>query len=178
MRTHNAVSSAQAHNPVSTANFHGHPLHPMLVTLPIGFWIATLLADLGYWKFHVDGWATAAMWLLGAGIVGGVVAAIAGYIDFRGDERIRALDAAQLHATGNVIAILVALFSFAWRYNNGAAGVLPTGLILSFAVVGIIMFTGWKGGEMVYHHRVAVADEPRPAQQTEAMPGQSSWIRR
>ena len=47
-----------------------------------------------------------------------------------------------------------------WRYNNGPAGVLPTGLILSLIVVALIMYTGWKGGEMVFRHRVAVADEP------------------
>ena len=147
-------------NPKSSASYQGHPIHPMLVTLPIGFWIATLLADAGYWWFRTDIWPIAAMWLLGAGIVGGVVAAIAGYIDFSGDERIRALEAAGQHAFGNVIAILVAIFSFAWRYNNGAAGVLPTGLILSLIVVALIMYTGWKGGEMVFRHRVAVADEP------------------
>ena len=149
-------------NPKSSANYQGHPFHPMLVTLPIGFWIATLLADLGYWWFRVDGWTIAALWLLGAGIVGGVLAAIAGYIDFSGDERIRSLEAARQHAFGNVVAILVATFNFAWRYNNGAAGVIPTGLILSLIVVGLIMFTGWKGGEMVFRHRVAVSDEPGP----------------
>jgi uncharacterized membrane protein len=151
---------AQTRNPVSSANIAGHPMHPMLITLPIGFWVATLLADIGFWWTHAEGWATAALWLLGIAIIAAALAAIAGLIDFLGDERIRALSDAWQHAIGNVIAVLVSLFSFYWRYRYGAAGVLPTGLVLSLIVVGIILFTGWKGGELVFRHRVAVYDEP------------------
>lgn len=152
----------QTRNPVSTANLAGHPVHPMLVTLPIAFWVATLLADLGFWWTGAAGWTTAAMWLLGTALVTAALAAIAGLIDFLGDERIRALSDAWQHAIGNVLAVLVSLFSFYWRYRYGAAGVLPVGLVLSLIVVGIILFTGWKGGELVFRHRVAVYDEPRP----------------
>jgi len=148
-------------NPVSSASIGGHPIHPILITLPIGFWVATLLADIGFWWTATDGWATAALWLLGAAIVAAALAAVAGLIDFLGDERIRALGEAWLHAIGNVLAVLVSLFSFYWRYNHGAAGVLPVGMISSFIVVGIILFTGWKGGEMVFRRRVAVQDEPK-----------------
>jgi len=148
-------------NPVSSASIGGHPIHPILITLPIGFWVATLLADIGFWWTATDGWATAALWLLGAAIVAAALAAVAGLIDFLGDERIRALGEAWLHAIGNVLAVLVSLFSFYWRYNHGAAGVLPVGMISSFIVVGIIVFTGWKGGEMVFRRRVAVQDEPK-----------------
>ncbi|WP_036017593.1 DUF2231 domain-containing protein [Bradyrhizobium sp. WSM1743] len=149
-------------NPASTANLMGHPLHPILITLPIGFWVATFLADLGYWWRATDGWATAAMWLLGAAIVAAALAATAGLIDFIGDARIRNLSEAWQHAIGNVIAVLISLFSFYWRYRHGGPGVLPVGLILSLVVVLILLFTGWKGGEMVFRHRVAVYDEPRP----------------
>lgn len=152
---------ADTRNPVSSANLMGHPLHPILVTLPIGLWVATLLADLGFWWTRADGWAAAGLWLLGAAIIAAAAAAIAGLIDFMGDERIRALSDAWQHAIGNVAAVLLSLFSFYWRYQYGAAGVLPTGLILSLLIAGIILFTGWKGGEMVFRHRVAVYDEPR-----------------
>jgi uncharacterized membrane protein len=60
-----------------------------------------------------------------------------------------------------VIAVLISLFSFYWRYRHGAAGVVPTGLVMSGIVVCILVFTGWKGGELVFRHRVAVYDEPR-----------------
>jgi uncharacterized membrane protein len=146
-------------NPISSANIGGHPIHPILITLPIGFWVATFLADLGFWWTRAEGWATAAMWLLGVAVVTAALAAIAGLMDFIGDARIRALNEAWHHATGNVLAVLISLFSFYWRYSHGVAGVLPVGLVSSLLVVGIILFTGWKGGEMVFRHGVAVRDE-------------------
>jgi len=36
---------------------------------------------------------------------------------------------------------------------------VPTGLILSVVAVGIMLFTGWKGWQMVYRHHVGVSDE-------------------
>jgi uncharacterized membrane protein len=107
-------------------------------------------------------WATAALWLLGAAIIAAALAAAAGLIDFIGDARIRNLSDAWQHAIGNVLAVLLSIFNFFWRFENGSAGVLPVGLIISFVVIGIILFTGWKGGELVFRHRVAVYDEPRP----------------
>jgi uncharacterized membrane protein len=93
-------------------------------------------------------------------LIAAALAATTGLIDFIGDERMRALSDGWQHAIGNVIAVLISLFSFYWRYRHGAAGVLPTGLVLSLIVVAIVLFTGWKGGEMVFRHRVAVYDEP------------------
>jgi len=148
-------------NPVSSANFMGHPLHPILITLPIGLFIGTFLCDLVFWWTANTAFATAGIWILGAGLVGAALAAVAGVIDFLGDPRIRALGDAWQHAIGNVIMVLVQLFNFYWRYRYGASGVLPLGLILSLVAVCIMLFTGWKGGELVFRHRVAVYDEPR-----------------
>ena len=149
-------------NPVSSANLMGHPLHPILITLPIGFFIATFLFDLVFWQTGNQAFATGALWLLGAGLIGAALAAITGLIDFLGDRRIRDLSDAWHHAIGNVILVLVQLFSFYQRYRYGASAVVPLGLVLSLVAVGIMAFTGWKGGEMVFRHRVAVYDEPRP----------------
>jgi uncharacterized membrane protein len=151
----------QTRNPVSSANVLGHPMHPILITLPIGFFAATFLFDLVFWQTGNQAFATGALWLLGAGLVGAVLAALTGVTDFFGDGRIRALSDAWQHAIGNVILVLVQLFSFYQRYRYGASAVVPMGLSLSLAAVVIMLFTGWKGGEMVFRHRVAVYDEPR-----------------
>lgn len=155
------MPAMQTRNPVSSANIMGHPMHPILITLPIGLFVAVLLFDLIFWWTGAEMWATGAFWLLGAGLIAAALAAVTGLIDFLGDRRIRALGDAWQHAIGNVIMVLVQLFSFYWRYRYGTAAVVPLGLILSLVAVCILLFTGWKGGEMVFRHRVAVYDEPR-----------------
>ena len=100
-------------------------------------------------------------WLLGAGLVAAAMAATAGLIDFLGDSRIRGISDAWQHAIGNVSMVLVSLANFYWRYRYGTAAVIPAGLIMSAVVVCMLLFTGWKGGELVFPHRVAVYDEPK-----------------
>ncbi len=156
------MAAMQTRNPVSSANIVGHPMHPILITLPIGFFVAVLLFDLIFWQTGTEMWARGALWLLGAGLIAAALAAVTGLIDFLGDRRIRALGDAWQHAIGNVIMVLIQLFSFYWRYRYGTSAVVPLGLILSLVAVCILLFTGWKGGEMVFRHRVAVYDEPRP----------------
>src|SRR5262245_19020978 len=124
-------------NPVSTANIFGHPIHPMLIPFPIALFVATLLADVAFWQTGNSIWVTAAIWLLGAGLVMAALAALAGVTDFLGDARIRDIPAAWQHAIGNVVAVLVSLFNFYWHYSRGAEAVLPTGLVCSLIVLGV-----------------------------------------
>ena len=72
----------------ATAAIAGHPLHPLLVTLPIGFLIGAFLSDIAFYSTGDAFWARASAWLIGAGLVTGVLAAIAGLVDFLGSERI------------------------------------------------------------------------------------------
>jgi uncharacterized membrane protein len=147
-------------NPKSTAQIMGHPIHPMLIPFPIAFLVATLVCDLVFWRTGNPGWATASLYLLGAALVMAALAAIAGFTDFIGDARIRNLNAVWHHMIGNLVAVLIALWNFWRRYSATDAGsaVLPTGLILSLIVVLILLYTGWRGWEMVYRDRVAVAE--------------------
>jgi uncharacterized membrane protein len=134
----------------------------MLIPFPIAFFVSTFVADLIFWRTGNAGWVTASLWLLGAGLVMAALAALVGLIDVLGEPRIRALNDAWYHAGGNVVAVLVELFNWFLRYSSGAEAVLPTGLILSLIVVGILLFTGWKGWGMVYRYRVGIADEEGP----------------
>lgn len=148
-------------NPESTAQIAGHPIHPMLVPFPIAFFVATLGCDLAYWWTGNPSWTTAALWLLGAGIVTAVFAALTGVLDFAGDKRIRDISDAWHHAIGNVIAVTLAIASWIWRYTHDASAVVPVGLTLSVVIALLLLFTGWKGGELVFRHRVAVQDADR-----------------
>jgi uncharacterized membrane protein len=97
-------------------------------------------------------------------------AAIAGFTDFFGNARIRSIHDAWQHMIGNVTVVVLSLVSLVVRLIAGATGgVLPWGLVLSLIVVLLLLFTGWKGGELVYHHRVGV----HPAAAGETAPTES-----
>jgi uncharacterized membrane protein len=144
--------------PKSTAQIAGHPIHPMLIPFPITCFVLTLISDFAFWKTSNVFWASASLWLLGVGLIMAALAAITGLIDVLGDVQIRNLSDGWLHAGGNVVAVIIELYNWYSRYDQGTAAIIPTGLILSFVVVLILLLTGWKGWEMVYRHRVGVTD--------------------
>jgi uncharacterized membrane protein len=146
-------------NPQATVRIAGHPLHPMLVPFPIAFFVGTLAADIVYLGNADPFWFRASVWLVGAGVVMALVAALAGFTDLMGDPRIRALKIAWVHFLGNLIVVLIEAFNWHFRCHRGVDAVRPTGLILSIVAVLILLVTGWLGWEMVYRRRVAVADE-------------------
>ena len=148
-------------NPKSTAQIAGHPLHPMLIPFPVAFLVATFVCDLVFWRTGNAAISTAALYLLGAALVMAALAALAGLTDFLGDHRIRDLSAAWHHMIGNVIAVVLSLWNWHRRYDLGDAAVVPVGLLISLVVVLILLYTGWRGWEMVYRHRVAIADQQR-----------------
>lgn len=146
-------------NPKSTAAIAGHPIHPMLIPFPIACFVLAFVSDLAFWRTASEFWANASLWLLGIGIIMAALAAVIGLIDVFGDDQIRGLNDVWLHAGGNILAVVIELYNWYSRDQHGSAAVVPTGLILSLVVVAILLFTGWKGWEMVYRHRVGAADQ-------------------
>ena len=61
-----------------------------------------------------------------------------------------------------MIAVLLSLWNFWQRYQNGVTAAYPTALWISLVVVLLLLFNGWMGWELVYKHRVGVADEAAP----------------
>jgi uncharacterized membrane protein len=153
-----AEKSVREGNPQSTAQIAGHPLHPMLIPFPVAFLVATLVCDVLFWDTGNTAWSTASLYLLGAALVMAALAALAGLTDFLGDQRIRDLSAAWHHMLGNVVVVLLSLWNWYRRYEAGDIAVLPTGLVISLVVVLLLLYTGWRGWEMVYRHRVAVSE--------------------
>jgi uncharacterized membrane protein len=144
----------------TTAKIGGHPLHPMLIPFPIALLVATLACDLAFAATGDAFWARAALWALIAALVMAALAALAGATDFLGNARIRAIGDAWQHMIGNVVAVLLALVSLIVRLRSGTVeGVLPWGLTLSIVVVLLLAYTGWKGGDLAYHHRVGMQPE-------------------
>lgn len=147
-------------HPRSTARIAGHPIHPMLVPFPIAFFVGTLLSDLLYWQLRDPFWAEASFYLLGAAIVTALAAALAGFADFFGNRRIRALAPARQHMFGNLTAVVLALVNFGVRIGDPEAALMSVGLPLSILVGLILVFTGWRGGDLVFRHGVGVTANP------------------
>jgi uncharacterized membrane protein len=145
-------------NPKSTAQIAGHPIHPMLIPFPIAFFVGTFVCDLVYWQMSNPAWAAATLWLLGAGLVMAALAAVMGLIDVFGDQQIRQLSIVWWHAGANVLLVLIEFFNLFIRYRDGSAAIIPNGLLLSLIAVLLLLFSGWKGGELVFRGHVGVAD--------------------
>src|SRR5690242_7759021 len=122
-------------NPRSTASIAGHPIHPMLVPIPITCFVGTLLTDIAYVNTANFQWAVMSSWLLTIGLIVALIAAIAGFVDFLGDRRIRDLRVVWIHAGGNALALILAILNAFIHSRDGYNSVMPTGLILSALVV-------------------------------------------
>jgi uncharacterized membrane protein len=146
-------------NPRATASIAGHPLHVMLVPIPITCFIGVLATDIAYWCSLNPQWADFSAWLVSIGVIVAAIAAILGLIDFAGERRIRSLAAAWIHGLGNVLVLLLAACNAFVHSRDGYTAVVPTGLILSALTVLVLLVTGWNGWTMVHRHGVAVMGE-------------------
>jgi uncharacterized membrane protein len=142
--------------PRSTVQIAQHPLHPMLVPVPIVCFIGALLTDVMYYLTAEMMWADFSAWLLVVGVIIGVLAAIAGLIDLLSSRAIRSLTPAWPHAIGNVVVLALAFFNALIHSRDAWTSVVPTGLILSIITVLVLTVTGWLGWAMVYRHGVGV----------------------
>ena len=140
----------------SKAALAAHPIHPMLVPLPIGAFVGALLTDLAFWVSGDPFWARASMWLVGAGLVSGLLAGLVGFTDFVTLPAVRRFTAAWVHLAGNSIVLALAFVSLLFRVGSPIEAVVPLGITLSLVVTGILVLTGWLGGELSYRHRVGV----------------------
>ena len=162
----------------SPASLGKHPIHPMIIPFPIALWIFSLVADVIYlwrgnpiWKDYISFYA-----MLG-GILGAVVAAVPGFIDWLSISGNPTKKLADWHARLNVIALLVFIADFYLRTAGGSRWIGPSltvPLLLSVLGVVLIGISGWLAGEMVYVHGVAV--EPQSSKSAE--PETSGTVRR
>ena len=143
-------------HPRSTAQVGGHPIHPMLIPFPIACFIGVLVTDAVFVGNHNPGWATASRYLLVIGLVMAALAASAGLTDFFGDKRIQVSDAIK-HAVANVTAVILELVNLVLRLHTNDP-IPRVGIVLSAIVVLILIYSGWKGGDLVYRHGIGVQD--------------------
>ena len=136
----------------------GHPIHQMLIVFPLGLLATATIFDVIRLVTGNALWAQIAFWLIAAGIVGGLLAALFGIIDWLGiPSGTRAKHIGLLHGGGNVVVVLLFAGSLLLRLGDPMApGTLA--LVLSFAGVGLALVTGWLGGELVTRLGIGVDD--------------------
>lgn len=138
------------------ASVAGHPIHPMLVPLPIGLWIFSLVCDLVYLFKGTVEWSTVALYSLAGGIVGALLAAVPGLIDLLAMKGARVKRIGLWHLGINLAVVALYLANLYWRLHAGTAA---GPVLLSVLAVLMLAVSGWLGGEMVYVHKVAVDEE-------------------
>jgi uncharacterized membrane protein len=133
----------------SRAKLFGHPIHPMLIPLPLGLLVTSFIFDIIYLITDSDAFSVAAFWMIAAGVIGGLAAAVFGIIDFSGVP-----DDTRAHSIGIwhlVLSVsMVVLFALSWLLRLGEPaepGIIP--IILSLVGAALAGSTGWFGGELV-----------------------------
>jgi uncharacterized membrane protein len=137
------------------AQIAGHPIHPMLVTLPIGMWVFSIVADfIALRSGAAQTWHAAALYTMVGGIIGALAAAVPGLIDLMSLKDPAIKNTAIKHMGLNLTIVALYVIN-AWTRVNGS--VSPnTSLLLSIIAIAMLLVSGWLGGKMVYEAGVAV----------------------
>ena len=134
----------------------GHAIHPMLIPFPLGLLATAVVFDIVYLSTDRTGFATASGYMIAAGIIGGLLAAPFGWIDwFKIPEGTRAKGIGLVHGLGNIVVVVLFAVSWVLRAANSWE---PTAwaLVCSFAAVVLAVVTAWMGGELVERLGVSV----------------------
>ncbi len=137
-------------------------MHPMVVPFPIAFYMGTLLADVVFAVLGGPFWAGMAFWLLAAGVAGSALAGTLGAIDFFGNPQIREIRSAWWHAVGNGIVSTISILDLYLRFQSGPEEGSHRYIWLALVVAILLVFTSWKGADLVFKYKVGVSNETPP----------------
>jgi uncharacterized membrane protein len=166
---------------------YGHPFHPILVTVPIGAWVSSLVFDIASHVVDHPGFlAQGSEWLIAVGVLGALAAAMVGLLDlFAIPSGTRAFRTGLLHMSLNLLVTAAYVVNFFWRHgsyrneHSVGAGQLALAAV-SIAVLGV---SGFLGGKLAYRYGIRVAEEsvqaegfaePAPNGRPAAAPRQTS----
>ena len=157
----------------SQTRFLGHPTHPMLIVFPLGLFPVAVIFDVVYWSTKNGHWADVSYWIIAAGIIGGLLAAVFGLIDWIGiPNGTRAKSIGLVHGVTNVV--VVSLFIVSWFLRRPSPAAPETfAIVLGLIALVLALFAGWLGGELVYRLNIGV-DEGAHSNSPSSLSGQSA----
>jgi uncharacterized membrane protein len=136
----------------------GHSVHQMLIVFPLGLLATSVIFDVLGVLLDQAGWWSLSYWVMASGIVGALIAAPFGLIDWLAIPRgTRARRVGALHGLGNGLVSL--LFVGSWLLRSSGAYPGSAAMALSFAGIALALVTGWLGGELVARLGVGVDDD-------------------
>lgn len=128
----------------------GHPIHPMLIVFPLGLLATGVIFDLVHVIRGNTEFATVAFWMIVAGVIGGLLAAAFGLLDWLAVPRgTRAKSIGLMHGGGNVIVVGLFVVSLLLRYNQPDYAPPSLSIVLELIGAGLALLTAWLGGELV-----------------------------
>ena len=147
----------------SSAKAVGHSIHQQLIVFPLGLLATAVVFDVLGLLTDVEGFTTASYYMIAAGVLSGLLAAVFCTIDYLavpGGTRARRVGA--VHGVGNVV--VVALFAVSWLLRPDEPAHSPGTLAFVLALVGALLatVTGWLGGELVARLGIGVAPDAGP----------------
>jgi uncharacterized membrane protein len=141
------------------ASIAKHPVHPMLVPLPIGLWVFSFVADVVFlvgWGGPV--WNDVAFYTMVGGTIGALLAAPFGLLDFLSLQDRVTRRIGMLHMTLNLLVVATFAANIWLRLQTGTSSGLP--VTLSGIAILMLVASGWLGGEMVYVRGAGVQPPP------------------
>jgi len=148
---------------LTRASVYRHPIHPMLNVFPLALWISSFICYVIYLLSAAPVWHTVTLYAMGGGIIGGVLAAVPGAIDFLTLPKSRVQTIALSHMISNVVALTIFIIAFALAVFGSPSSIVP--FVLSIFGVLAVGTGGWLGGSLVYEHGVGV--EQKQVQEAE-----------
>lgn len=138
------------------AKIFGHAIHPILIVYPLGLLSAAVIFDIIYLATGNPTWTTVSFWMIAAGIIGGLLAAVFGLIDYLGiPSGTRAASIGLLHGLTNLGVVILFIASWLLRWNSPQ---VPSTLAFALSFIGVVaaLLGGWLGGELVERLGVGV----------------------
>ena len=141
------------------AKLFGHPIHQMLIVFPLGLLATAVIFDIVWLVRDRPGWAAASYHMIAAGVVGGLAAAVFGFIDWLAiPSNTRAKSIGKIHGLGNVVVVVLFAASFYLRWTSDPLEPGTTAIVLGILGALLALYTGWLGGELVDRLSVGVDD--------------------
>jgi uncharacterized membrane protein len=141
----------------SKATIGGHPIHPMLIPFPLALWATSFVVDVLFYFLRHPTLLVIAKFMIAAGCLGAIAAAIAGIIDWLAIKNGEVKRVANWHARLNVAALVVFAISLFLRmgtYSDLVGRRLIVPFLFSLVGVILISISGWLGGELVFRYGI------------------------